>query len=220
MPTATKVWKGNAQLKRLLVPVADLHPHPSNPRRGDVDALTASLGRFGQQRPILALPDGTIVAGHHVYYASQAIEAAPWTHIAVVQSDLTDAEVDAYLAADNRTAELGGYDNQALADLLARIDLDGTGYLPDDLDDLLAEIQETAPLPMPGDDAVTRDNTYAEFLAQYRNRTTRTIMLEYQIDTYESVLARLDALRSAHELESNAHALIFLLDAQGVTPDA
>jgi len=90
--TVKRVWEGNETLRRTLVPAGDLRPHPRNPRRGNVDAVAGSLERFGQQRPILALPDGTIVAGHHVV---QAAAALGWTHVAVVRSDLTDAEVDA-----------------------------------------------------------------------------------------------------------------------------
>lgn len=127
--SAVQDWAGNASLRPLLRPVADLAPHPRNPRRGDVESIRASLARFGQQRPILATPDGTIVAGNHTYRA--ALEEG-WTEIAVVVSDLTDAEVDAYLVADNRLGDLGGYDDELLIDLLRGLrddgGLAGTGY--------------------------------------------------------------------------------------------
>jgi adenine-specific DNA methylase len=64
---AVRAWEGNTDLRKLLVPVGELRRHPSNPRRGDMDAIRASLRRFGQQRPVLALPDGTIVAGNHTF---------------------------------------------------------------------------------------------------------------------------------------------------------
>ena len=141
MPTASKVWNGNAELKRLLVPITDLRPHPQNPRRGDVEAIRASLERFGQQRPILALPDGTVVAGNHTL---RAATEAGWTHIAVVRSDLTEAEVEAYLLADNRTGDLGEYEDDILAALLKPMydadTLRGTGYERDDVEELLAEL--------------------------------------------------------------------------------
>jgi DNA modification methylase len=141
MPTRAKVWNGNDSLRRLLVRTEDLHAHPSNPRRGNVEVIQRSLERFGQQRPLLALPDGTIVAGNHTYRA--AVESG-WTHIAVVRSDLTDAEVDAYLVADNRTSDLGVYDDTQLAALLKRqYDDDtllGTGYERDDVEELLTRL--------------------------------------------------------------------------------
>jgi hypothetical protein len=126
---AVRAWEGNTDLRKLLVPVGELRRHPSNPRRGDMDAIRASLRRFGQQRPVLALPDGTIVAGNHTF---QGTVDEGWTHCAVVRSDLTEAEVDAYLAADNRTGDLGTYDDEVLARLLQPLyeadRLLGTGY--------------------------------------------------------------------------------------------
>jgi hypothetical protein len=54
-------------------------------------------------------------------------------------------EVEAFLLADNRTGDLGSYDDQALADLLKpRYDADtlfGTGYDRSAVERLLAEIQ-------------------------------------------------------------------------------
>jgi DNA modification methylase len=119
---AVRAWEGNTDLRKLLVPVGELRRHPSNPRRGDMDAIRASLRRFGQQRPVLALPDGTIVAGNHTF---QGTVDEGWTHCAVVRSDLTEAEVDAYLAADNRTGDLGTYDDEVLARLLQPLYDDG-----------------------------------------------------------------------------------------------
>lgn len=51
-------WEGNRALRKLLTPVGELRPHPRNPRLGNVYEIGRSLERFGQQRPVLALPDG------------------------------------------------------------------------------------------------------------------------------------------------------------------
>lgn len=129
MARARRVWQGPPDVRKLTAPVAELRPHPRNPRRGNVAEIRKSLERFGQQRPILAIPDGTIVAGHHVFYAAQDLG---WTHIAVVRSDLSDAEIDAYLVADNRLSEIGSTDDSMLALLLRPLHdagrLEGTGY--------------------------------------------------------------------------------------------
>lgn len=128
-------------LEGLAVPIDKLQPHPENPRRGDIEAIKQSLTEFGQVRPIVATPDGTIVAGHHVFYAAQALG---WETLAAVQPNLTEEQAKRYLLADNRLAELGGYDQQALADLLESVmdagQLEGTGWEPDAVDDLLADI--------------------------------------------------------------------------------
>jgi len=106
-----------------------------------VEVIAQSLSRFGQQRPVLALPDGVIVAGNHTYRAAVELD---WTHVAVVRSDLSDDEAEAYLLADNRTSDLGEYDQDALAELLKpRYSADtllGTGYGRDDVEQLLAEL--------------------------------------------------------------------------------
>lgn len=141
--TNVRVWEGNEGLRRLLAPVGELRTHPRNPRRGNVGAIQESLGRFGQQRPLLATPDGTVIAGNHTYLA--AVESG-WTHVAVVRSDLTETEIDAYLVADNRLSDLGTYDDANLADLLTSLQVDerglaGTGYDDGFLTGLLAELK-------------------------------------------------------------------------------
>jgi len=137
----TLVWRGADELRALLVPTSELRPHPRNARRGDLDAICLSLERFGQQRPVLALPSGPIVAGNHTYMATVALD---WTHVACVRSDLSDDEAEAYLVADNRTADLGTYDEHALAELLRpQYDADtllGTGYSRDAVERLFAEL--------------------------------------------------------------------------------
>lgn len=141
--TAKIVWTGSKSLRRFLVPIDELEPFPGNPRRGDVDAIRASLRRFGQVKTIVA--DGRrIVAGHHLRLAA---EAEGWTHVAVTMHEFADEdEARAYLLADNRTAELGSNDPDDLVEHLRYLaDLDllvGTGYTGDDVDTFMAELQE------------------------------------------------------------------------------
>jgi ParB-like chromosome segregation protein Spo0J len=117
-------------LKHLARPVGDLKLLPGNPRKGDVEAVKRSYERFGQRKPIVALPDGTVIAGNHQLLAARALG---WEEIAVVTSDDDEQTAKAFALADNRTSDLGHYDNEALAELLMEIssDLDllyDTGY--------------------------------------------------------------------------------------------
>ena len=41
------------KLRSLVVPIESVTLHPNNARRGNVDAVAASLARFGQQKPIV-----------------------------------------------------------------------------------------------------------------------------------------------------------------------
>lgn len=219
MAVAAKTWEGNRALRRLLVPLDTLAPHPDNPRVHDLPVISASLARFGQQRPILVVPAGrvdanraTIVAGHGT--TAGAAELG-WTHVAIIESDLTDAEIEAYLAADNRVGDLGSYEDDRLLALLKRIDegpgLEGVGYGRDDLDDLLASLQEKAPANPNAQ--VLRDTSYAEFLQRYANRQTRGILLDFATASYGWVVDALEAYREREGLASNAAAVVHLLAA-------
>lgn len=132
-----------------VVPIDSVAPHPRNPRQGDVGAISTSLERFGQLRPILvnsSTEPETIVAGNHVWRAAKALG---WTEIAAVRVALDEAEADAFLLADNRMSDLGTYDDATLAEILVELaeagKLDGTGYDSDDVNALLAKLAESAP---------------------------------------------------------------------------
>jgi DNA modification methylase len=129
-------------LRPLATPIGDLSPLPGNPRKGDVEAVKRSYERFGQRKPIVANRDGTVIAGNHQLKAAQALG---WDEIAVVFVDDDDQTAKAFALADNRTADLGTYDDQALADLLAEVAIDpelllATGYDLDALADLDASL--------------------------------------------------------------------------------
>lgn len=142
MAAAAKVWEGDAALRRLLVPVGELHTFEGNPRVGDLDAIAASLTRFGQYRPIVVGADGAVIAGNHTLLAAR--DGLGWTHIAAVRVGLEGDEARAALLTDNRVSELGSFDLGLLAEHVAYLaDLDqlaGTGYTTDDLDGFLAEL--------------------------------------------------------------------------------
>jgi DNA modification methylase len=106
-------------LQSLAVPIDTLKGLPGNPRVGDVDAVAKSLDRFGQRKPIVVRQDdGTIIAGNHTW---QAAKQLGWTEIAVAYVGDDDVTASAYALADNRTAELGSYDEQALKDLIDQV---------------------------------------------------------------------------------------------------
>jgi DNA modification methylase len=106
-------------LKNLAVPIESLQGLPGNPRLGDIDAVAASLDRFGQRKPIVVRKDdGTIIAGNHTW---QAAKKLGWTEIAVAYVGDDDTTAQAYALADNRTSELGSYDEQALKDLIDKV---------------------------------------------------------------------------------------------------
>jgi DNA modification methylase len=136
-------------LQALAVPIDTLKGLPGNPRIGDVDAVAKSLDRFGQRKPIVVRQDdGTIIAGNHTW---QAAKQLGWTEIAVAYVGDDDVTASAYALADNRTAELGSYDEQALKDLIdqvASIDPDlvqDAGWADEAVAELVAKIASQQP---------------------------------------------------------------------------
>jgi ParB-like chromosome segregation protein Spo0J len=98
------------------VAISSLEAYPTNPRRGDIEAVKRSLDAFGQRKPIVVRrSDNVVIAGNHTLQAAQALG---WDEIAVVWVDDDDVTSKAFALADNRTAELGDYDEEALADLI------------------------------------------------------------------------------------------------------
>lgn len=140
----------------LAVPIDSLHQLPGNPRRGDVDAVAASLERFGQRKPIVVDDDGTIIAGNHTWAAARQLG---WDEIAAVRVSDDPATAKAYALADNRTAELGGYDEAALLDLIRDVGevdaslLADTGWDDASVQDLIDRIDPGLPDDPPDDDA-------------------------------------------------------------------
>lgn len=143
-------------LTSLAVPLDSLRQLPGNPRRGDVDAVAASLARFGQRKPIVVDAEGVIIAGNHTWAAAKQLG---WDEIAMVRVEDDRATAQAFALADNRTAELGGYDEAALLDLIRSVaDVDAslladTGWDEASVQDLVDRIDPGLPDTPPDDDA-------------------------------------------------------------------
>ncbi|MGH7243360.1 MAG: DNA modification methylase [Phycisphaerales bacterium] len=150
-------------LERHLVPIEKLSVDPANARLHDqrsIDAIAASLKRFGQQKPIVCDAAGVTVAGAGVLLAAKQIK---WTHLAAVQSQLTGTERIAFAIADNHIPELSTWDQAALRDLVGSMPADlaaAAGYTQDELDDLMRDVDEAFvqqdEIPKPAAHAVTR----------------------------------------------------------------
>ncbi len=151
-------------LAELVVPIGSVKPFPGNPRRGDLPALVRSLEVNGQYRPIVVnRRTGEVLAGNHTLAA--ALELG-WDGIAATFVDVGEVEARRIVLADNRTAELGGYDDGELAAMLQHLpDFDGTGWRPSDLGRLLDrldrdESDDTEPMPLPADATARRGDLW------------------------------------------------------------
>jgi hypothetical protein len=122
---------------------------PANVRIHDernIGAIKASLARFGQQKPIVVDKKGVVRAGNGTLAAALALG---WEWIECTTTTLEGAEATAYAIADNRTAELAMWDEDALAKQLEAIKIDDatlaevTGYTLPEIDELVGHDPHT-----------------------------------------------------------------------------
>lgn len=129
-------------------PINAVRTHPKNAKRGDLEAIEASIAASGFYGSILVQrTTGLIIVGNHRWRAMHSRGAL---EIPVTRVECTDVEAERMAAADNRTSDLGGYDSKALVEQLERIaagspaGLAGTGYSGEDFAALEAELKALA----------------------------------------------------------------------------
>lgn len=147
----------NGSLRTEYLPLSELlrRHHPDNSREHDIGALIQSIQRFGFVRDVmLNEEDGLLLYGHGTTTALAEMRVAGMPlpdRVHVVEGEwmipvtrglhMDPQEAKAYLIADNRTNELGGWREHQLLDnliALAQADsLDGVGFDGDDVDRLI-----------------------------------------------------------------------------------
>ena len=135
-------------------PVASLTAHPANYRRHppeQIEVLRRSIRAHGLQKPVVIKADGTMLAGHGLVEAAR-LEGYSQVPVHVY----TGKHPDAFLIADNFSAQLAIDDEPALAALLKRLaaddELAASGYTKDDLGSLITKLEM--------EDARRRDETF------------------------------------------------------------
>ena len=92
------------------LPVKAIKPYAKNPRKNDkaVEYVANSIRQFGFKVPIVIDSNYEIVCGHTRWKAAKTIglESVP----CVMADDLTPEQVKAFRLADNKTAEMAGWD--------------------------------------------------------------------------------------------------------------
>jgi len=117
------------------VTISSLTAYPTNPRRGDIDAIASSLTAHGQYRPIVVQASTKFVlAGNHTLKAAKKLG---WKKIKAVFVDVDDDIAKKIVLADNRLTDLAGYNEPLLKSLLQALpELDGTGFTQSEVDTL------------------------------------------------------------------------------------
>jgi hypothetical protein len=188
-----------------LVDPAGLVPNPRNPNQhpeGQIEILARVISAQGWRAPIVVSKrSGFIVKGHGRLAAALklGVTAVPIDY----QEYATEASEWADLIADNRIAELAETSHDELKKLMLDLreqdfDLDLTGFSGEDLEswlktDLVVAGQEQGPTPK-------------DQLEDYEQSSVRQIVLIMDKEEFEEIMAKLDTIKKARELDSNTIA--------------
>ena len=142
MPTLRISYKDPTELRR-----RERNPRTHSPKQ--IRQIAASIEEFGFVNPVLIDGSNGIIAGHGRVEAAKLLGM---TAIPTVCADhLAPAQVRAYVIADNRLAELAGWDRKLLAielqELSVELDFDVaiTGFETAEADILIGEPRDGAP---------------------------------------------------------------------------
>ena len=162
------------------LPPDALKPNPRNARthpKRQLEAIAASIRRFGFINPVLVDAEGVIIAGHGRVLAAKQLDLA---QIPVLRIEhLSDADRRAYIIADNKLAQMAGWDRDVLAvELQHLIEVDATlpeviGFAAGEIDVLLDEVgggadPEDEAVPPVSEHAVTRSGDLWELGGRHR----------------------------------------------------
>ena len=123
-------------------PVASLKPHDRNARthsRRQIVQIAESIKAFGFTNPVLLEENGRIMAGHGRVAAAKQL-GMPEVPTIQLQG-MSEAQIRAYILADNKLAENAGWDNEIVKIELQHIvqldhdfDLSVTGFAVAEID--------------------------------------------------------------------------------------
>jgi DNA modification methylase len=109
-------------------PVAELRLDPNNPRlhtRNQIQQIARSIETFGFNVPVLIDAQGQLIAGHGRVLAAQLLRMS---HVPTIRLEhLTEAQIRAFMIADNRLTENSLWHDRLLAEqlkALSVLDLD------------------------------------------------------------------------------------------------
>lgn len=144
--------------------MAELRPWPRNPRRirperlEQLKAMLVASPEMLRARPLIALLDGTVIAGNQ---RLAAVTELGWETVPCVYVDLDEQTATRWAFADNNP--MGETDDAAAAQLLAELQADDldlllTGFAPDETSRLLAVLnrRDVDPDAAPGVPAIPK----------------------------------------------------------------
>lgn len=131
-----------------LWPIEKLIPYSRNPRThsdSQVAQIAASIAEFGFTNPLLVDSQAGIIAGHGRLLAARKLGLVEVP--VIVLDHLSETQKRAYIIADNKLAELAGWNEELLAQEFVALEREGfdlglTGFSDAELEALLADAKE------------------------------------------------------------------------------
>ncbi len=204
------------------VSLSRLVPDPKNARKHperNLEAIMASLAKFGQQRPVVVLEDNTVIAGNGTLEAAKRLG---WEDLWVSRTNLSADEARAYAIADNRSGELAAWDDDALRNQLAELrEVDSAlataaGYSEDELRSLLERAPEAvASLGQMAGGISELPSGFTRTLEEYDASQVRQLVFTYTASQYGLIVEALAQIADDNSLETNADVLVYLLEKAG-----
>ena len=214
-------------------PLSELRRAPRNPKLHRLDLLDASMKRWGFTSPLLKDErTGLLVAGHgrlDELEVLRATGAEPPGRILVGENGewmvpiirgvgfKDEREAEAYLLADNRTSELGGWDDAGVTALLRDLAQEavegadpmlGVGFNLDDAAMIEADMASTKN----GGEALDLHPSVVDSKKTYEVSTIRQVIFYFTTGDYEKTLGRLAQVMRATGVKNHTEALLHLLD--------
>jgi DNA modification methylase len=130
----------------------ELRPYAGNARthsKKQIRQVADSIERFGFTNPIIVSEDNQVIAGHGRLAAAKLLGLTSLP--VVILTNMTEADRRAYVIADNKLAELAGWDRDILAIELQFLqeaqfeDIEVTGFSLGEIDTILDEASEKRP---------------------------------------------------------------------------
>lgn len=214
-------------LTPLLVDADLVSEHPDNPRQGRVEDIAASIAANGLYKPLVVQKStGHILSGNHTY---RALTEAGAELVPVIYVDVNDDQAKRILLADNRTSELGTFDEVMLAELLTEMseggDLLGTGYTEEDLADLMVSMEPEPVKPQHTDSGKEAADYNADglditvgFADERKVASRRMMVMDLPVNRYLWLIDNLTALAEQMNLLTNSDVVLRLVSERVGSP--
>jgi len=193
-------------LRIVYVPLSDLKLHERNPKNHNIEALNDSVERFGYVSPIIVDDTtGKVVAGHGRIETLQKLKAEGKVAPSRVKVDGDEwlvpvihgiafrdqKEAEAYLLADNKLAEIGGWFSDALTEILKdhADNIEGIGFTQAELNQILADFDDNTVK-----DPIKEWKGLPTFEPSKKSRVYRTLLIHFEsqdaVDSFAALLGQ------------------------------